>query len=183
MEALPESDDFDLFLAEYLSHMRWTCNRENTFGWAKLHRKGLYERRLIRQSECKWLSKSSGTPVRVDLWCIARPLHIHPYFVGGHCRMLGTRGNGWFETGRPNDFALYSTQTGLHRRLNISGVGTSVLRVRSTKSREAGERSGQDQGRRQTAGNRSAGRTGTRFWFLRFPEYQGFEGAAAGRER
>jgi|HubBroStandDraft_6_1064221.scaffolds.fasta_scaffold00876_21 hypothetical protein len=131
--------------------MRWTCNRENTFGWAKLHRKGLYERRLIRQSECKWLSKSSGTPVRVDLWCIARPLHIHPYFVGGHCRMLGTRGNGWFETGRPNDFALYSTQTGLHRRLNISGVGTSVLRVRSTKSREAGERSGQDQGRRQTA--------------------------------
>jgi hypothetical protein len=65
--------------------------------------------------------------------------------------MLGTRGNGWFETGRPNDFALYSTQTGLHRRLNISGVGTSVLRVRSTKSREAGERSGKTkaEGRRR----------------------------------
>jgi hypothetical protein len=44
------------------------------------------------------VSKSPGTPVRVGLWRFAHVLHI--YFVKGHRRMLGTRGNRWLTSVR-----------------------------------------------------------------------------------
>jgi hypothetical protein len=65
----------------------------------------VYERMLVRQGFwCQWLSRSPGTPVRVDLWCFGSPLHIHLYFVGGHRRLLGTSGNRRFKTAREQGF-------------------------------------------------------------------------------
>ena len=42
--------------------------------------------------------------VRIDLWRFAHALHICLYFVKGHRRMLGTKGNGCPKAGRECGF-------------------------------------------------------------------------------
>lgn len=68
------------------------------------------------------LSKPSGTPVRVDLWCFAYLLHIHLYFVGGHRRMLATQGNRYPKSTHEWGFLRYPSRNILATSLTPSIV-------------------------------------------------------------
>ena len=66
--------------------------------------------RRVQRKNCKLLGntenpyKSLGTPSTSNLWCFDSSLHIHPYFMEGHRRMLGTQEDRCPRSGRDSGF-------------------------------------------------------------------------------
>ena len=52
-----ESDEFDLFLADYLNRSRWTCNRGNTFWMSQNASKRTMRKELERYGSVQTVSE------------------------------------------------------------------------------------------------------------------------------